>query len=90
MFFTEKNTWDLFLIRFLNYLYSHLIKKFLLAHTRIPFFLLLFYRRFWLVSKEELSTLLTITNSHSELPYCYEYCYHHLKILDITLNSLRG
>ena len=40
--------------------------------------------------KEELSTLLTITNSHSELPYCYEYCYHHLKILHITLNSLRG
>ena len=29
--FAEKNTWDLFLIRFLNYLYSHLIKKFLLA-----------------------------------------------------------
>src|SRR5450830_1293061 len=26
-----KNNWDLFLIRFLNYLYSHLIQKFLLA-----------------------------------------------------------
>ena len=32
-----KNNWDLFLIRFLNYLSSHLIKKFLLAHTRTPF-----------------------------------------------------
>jgi len=27
----EKNNWDLFFIRFLNYLSSHLIKKFLLA-----------------------------------------------------------
>jgi len=31
MFFAEKNNWDLFFIRFLNYLLCHLIKKFFLA-----------------------------------------------------------
>ena len=50
-----KNNWDLFSIRFLNDLYSHLIKKFLLAHTRTPLLLLLFYRRLWLVSKRRRS-----------------------------------
>src|SRR5450759_4515138 len=50
-----KNNWDLFSIRFLNYLSSHLLKKFLLVHTRTPFLLLLFYQRLWLVSKRRSS-----------------------------------
>src|SRR5450830_1752340 len=65
MFSTEKNNWDLFLIRFLKYLSSHLIKKFLLAHTRTPFCCCFSIGGSGWCQREEI--IHTITNDHLPL-----------------------
>ena len=47
-----------------------------------PFFVAILSEALTGAKEKELSTLLTIINSHSELSYYYEYCYPSLK--DIT------